>query len=115
MAEFVPTPGFANCPKCGGWQVLDYTKRNRAMEPTGPLDHRDCDKCDGAGQIRLTPLPINKPTPRQREKAEIDNWPINDIDDLPTPEPAAKPAACWHLNKHDVWGRLTCKDCGAQL
>jgi hypothetical protein len=119
MAEFVPSPGFVNCSKCGGWQVLDYTKRGANKDPICELDYRDCDKCEGQGQIRLEPLPINKPTKRQKKQAEIDNLPINDIGDW---EAKARPAAssisnstCWHINKETVWGEIRCTDCGSTL
>jgi ssDNA-binding Zn-finger/Zn-ribbon topoisomerase 1 len=51
VAEFVCKPGFANCPKCGGWQVLDKTKRKADGWPLGELRYVECDHCQGAGQI----------------------------------------------------------------
>lgn len=135
MAEFVPSPGCVNCSKCGGWQVLDYTKRDRSMNPIGPLDYRDCDKCEGAGQIRIEPLPVIKTKRGRKPKASVDidtAIPVP-IDDLPPGHYTGKisevsetgqiksftdvkPVAnCWHINKETVWGKTTCTDCGKVL
>ena len=119
MAEFVPKPGCVICDKCGGWQVLDYTKRNKAnMSPIGPLDYRDCDKCNGAGEIRVEPLPKFKTKSGRKPKVGIDidaSVPPPSVEAM-SPEPKfLAPQSCWHINKKEVWGKTVCADCGKEL
>jgi hypothetical protein len=52
MAEFIPTAGYDNCPKCGGWQVLDKTRRKADGWPIGELVYIDCDHCQGRGELK---------------------------------------------------------------
>lgn len=129
MGHFVPSPGMVNCPKCFGWQIRDLTKRDAKGWPKEPERIVDCDHCNGRGEIPgvnptgvvrspfATAVPVVPVEPVKRgrgrpRKVDVTNLPINDIDDEPKPEPKA---ACWHLNKKEVWGATVCADCGAKL
>jgi ssDNA-binding Zn-finger/Zn-ribbon topoisomerase 1 len=101
MAEFVPSKGFTNCPKCGGWQVLDKTVRSPNGWPTGPLLYVECDCCKGRGEIANA-------WPTQVPKLLVV---VRGFDDVPLPE-------CEHETtiERTILGQSAreefCADCG---
>ena len=48
---FQCSEGYLNCPKCGGWQVLDKTRRRATGWPIGNFDYINCDNCNGKGEV----------------------------------------------------------------
>lgn len=100
MANFVPSKGHDNCPKCGGWQVLDKTSRKANGWPIGPLVFVDCDHCHGKGEV-ATARPVNA-------------WPIAPEPGWQIPPPKVH-RICNHFNQIDVWGVLKCLDCEQEI
>ena len=132
MADFIPTKGFDNCPKCGGWQMLDKTTRKPNGWPIGPLLFVDCDNCHGKGEVRsfapVTAWPEPPESawtipPPQRRQRVVPIAPeavvIEDGVAMPEDEPEAlTPISAWpcrHAETLNVWGKLKCADCGADL
>ena len=74
---FQCTKGYANCPKCGGWQVLDKTKRDKNYWPIGDLVYVDCDHCQGRGELLINAGWANPPA--KKEVVSLDT-------DLPMPQ-----------------------------
>lgn len=80
---FKVSPGHVECPKCFGWQIIDYTKRNPASGwPIGQADIRDCDHCKGLGELPKPPNPwscTDKPVEPPRQVTGPPRYYIDDV------------------------------------
>jgi len=132
MAEFVPSKGWKNCPKCNGWQVLDLTKRAVNGWPIGPFNYVDCDHCSGRGEVRdegawpKSPEPAwQLEQPKARRVPTKPSGPVVLDDDIPMPteaideqlagENVSRETQCPHAETVNVWGKVKCKVCGEEL
>lgn len=104
MGYFQTTPGFADCPKCFGWQIRDLTKRDSKGWPLEAAKIVDCDHCGGKGEVPAAasakpivgwgaqpvapPLPAPPPTQEPKRRGRKPSNPAIDDDVAMPPEPS---------------------------
>ena len=79
---FKLTEGYVDCPKCGGWQIIDKTKRGPTGWPLEAILIESCDHCGGRGEIKGKAVAI---------KAVISPW-------GKAAEPVTVPTAIWDID-----------------
>lgn len=116
MADFVPSIGFENCPKCGGWQVLDKSTRKPNGWPIGPLLYVACDNCFGKGEVAakspVTAWPVAPEAAWAIPAPKRNVAPPMEIETVPMP---ADLTECEHSATVEVWGKVKCADCNREL